>query len=116
MREKNTTRHGGAAIGAMARADTTSFLVFEKKEKKKMLRPSRWRKRGLIPGGDIGAYFYRAREKVLLMSYNTFRVFVLIERDPLVRGRGLVTPDMASAASTQPGDFDDRGNNYQRCV
>lgn len=35
MREKNTTRHGGAAIGAMARADTTSFRVFEKKEKKK---------------------------------------------------------------------------------
>lgn len=68
-------------------------------------------------GGDIGAYFYRAREKVLLMSYNTFRVLVLIRArrirtfakpsGGLVIRHGVGYPARVDATGT--GDFDDRG-------
>lgn len=65
-------------------------------------------------GGDIGAYFCRAREKVLLMSYNTFRVLVLI---PAHRIRTFAEPSpslvtrhgVGRVDATGTGDFDDRG-------
>lgn len=114
MREKNTTRHGGAAMAQWRGRIRVSVFW-----KKRTSRPSRWRQRGLIPrgGGDIGAYFYRAREKVLLMSYNTFRVLVLIRArrirtfakpsGGLVTRHGVGYPARVDATGT--GDFDDRG-------
>lgn len=108
MREKNTTRHGGAAIGAMARADTR-FRKRKKNVEAESVAATRPH-----AGGDIGAYFCRAREKVLLMSYNTFRVLVLI-RAHRIRTFAEPSPSLVTrhgvgrVDATGTGDFDDRG-------
>lgn len=57
-------------------------------------------------GGDIGAYFCRAREKVLLMSYNTFRVLVLIRAH---RIRTFAEPSPSLVTRHGVGRVDDRG-------